>query len=152
VVLASRESHEDAEGAAVRRLSIVLALLAAIGFGSYFVMADVAADDSVLWLLLLSRVLPVPVLLTLARARGMGAPSPRVALALVAAGLLDCGATGLFGLANTMGALSIVAVVGALYPVMTVLLARVVLGERLRPLQGLGVAAALTGVAMIAGG
>jgi drug/metabolite transporter (DMT)-like permease len=152
VVLASRESHADPDRAAAARLSIVLALLAAVGFGSYFVMSDVAADDSVLWLLALSRIAPVPVLVTLARARGMRPPPRRSVLLLVLAGALDCGATGLYGLANTEGALSIVAVVGSLYPVITVVLARAVLGERIAPVQAAGVGIALAGVAMIAGG
>jgi drug/metabolite transporter (DMT)-like permease len=138
VVLASRESHADPDRAAAARLSIVLALLAAVGFGSYFVMSDVAADDSVLWLLALSRIAPVPVLVTLARARGMRPPPRRSVLLLV--------------LANTEGALSIVAVVGSLYPVITVVLARAVLGERIAPVQAAGVGIALAGVAMIAGG
>jgi drug/metabolite transporter (DMT)-like permease len=152
VILASREAHEDDHRAAAGKLSIALALLAAIGFGSYFVLSDVAADDSVLWFLVLSRVIPVPLLIAFAAARGMPGPAPRTALLLALGGTLDCGATGLYALANTKGALSIVAVVGSLYPVATVVLARLVLGERLRPVQGVGVAAALTGVAMIAGG
>src|SRR5919197_163796 len=130
----------------------VLALAAALGFGSYFVLSDAAADDSVLWLLALSRAIPVPALLGLARWRGMPMPAARPALLLGAAGTLDCGATGLYAVANTKGALSIVAVVGSLYPVATLVLARMVLGERIRPVQRAGVAAALAGVALIAGG
>ena len=71
-------------------------------------------------------------------------------LALV--GLVDLGATALYALANRHGALSIVSVVGSLYPVTTVLLARTVLDERIRPVQVAGVATALAGVAMIAAG
>jgi drug/metabolite transporter (DMT)-like permease len=152
VILASRESHADAERAAAGRLSIGLALLAAIGFGSYFVMSDAAADDSVLWLLVLSRTVPVPALVALAWARHMPLPPTRNGLLLALAGTLDCGATGLYGVANTKGALSIVSVVGSLYPVMTVVLARLVLGERIRLVQRIGVAAALAGVALIASG
>jgi len=152
VILASREAHEDEGQAAAGRLSIALALLAAIGFGTYFVLSDAAADDSIWWFLVLSRVIPVPVLVGIALSRGMAAPPRRSVFMLAAAGTLDCGATGLYALANTKGALSIVAVVGALYPVATVALARVVLGERIRPVQRVGVVAALAGVAMIAGG
>jgi uncharacterized membrane protein len=152
VVLASREQHHDAERAAAGKLSIALALVAALGFGSYFVMSDAAADDSVLWLLVLSRSIPVPALALFAWARGMRAPTGRTGSTLVAAGTLDCSATALYAVANTKGALSIVSVVGSLYPVMTLILARAVLGERIRPLQQAGVAAALTGVAMIAAG
>jgi drug/metabolite transporter (DMT)-like permease len=152
VVLASREQHDDAEQAAAGKLSVVLALVAAVGFGSYFAMSDVAADDSVLWLLVLARSIPVPALALFAWARRMPAPKGRTASTLVLAGTLDCGATALYAVANTKGALSIVSVVGSLYPVMTLFLARVVLGERIRRLQQVGVAAALTGVAMIAAG
>jgi drug/metabolite transporter (DMT)-like permease len=152
VVLASREQHDDAEQAAAGKLSVGLALVAAVGFGSYFVLSDAAADDSVLWLLVLARSIPVPALALFAWARRMPAPKGRTASTLVLAGTLDCSATALYAVANTKGALSIVSVVGSLYPVMTLLLARVVLGERIRRLQQAGVAAALTGVAMIAAG
>jgi drug/metabolite transporter (DMT)-like permease len=106
----------------------------------------------VLWLLVLSRIVPVPILAALAFSRGMAFPAPRAARLLVLAGTLDCSATALYALANTKGALSIVAVVGSLYPVMTVVLARTFLGERIRPVQQVGVVAALVGVAMIAAG
>jgi drug/metabolite transporter (DMT)-like permease len=152
VVLASREQHDDAEQRAAGKLSIALALVAALGFGSYFVLSDAAADDSVLWLLALSRIVPVPGLAVLAWARGMRPPPGDAARVLVVAGTLDCGATALYAVANTKGALSIVSVVGSLYPVMTLILARAVLSERIRPLQQAGVAAALAGVAMIAAG
>jgi drug/metabolite transporter (DMT)-like permease len=56
----------------------------------------------------------------------------------------------LYGLANRHGQLSVVAVAGSLYPVATVLLARVVLHERLIRVQALGVSLALVGVALIA--
>jgi drug/metabolite transporter (DMT)-like permease len=152
VVLASREQHDDAEQAAAGKLSVALALVAAVGFGSYFAMSDAAADDSVLWLLVLARSIPVPALALFAWARRMPAPTGRTASTLILAGTLDCSATALYAVANTKGALSIVSVVGSLYPVMTLFLARVVLGERIRPVQQAGVAAALTGVAMIAAG
>jgi drug/metabolite transporter (DMT)-like permease len=152
VILASREAHEDEGRAAAGRLSIALALIAAVGFGSYFVLSDAAVDDSVWWFLVLSRVIPLPVLVGLALLTRMSRPQPSSALVLAVAGSLDCAATALYGVANTKGALSIVAVVGSLYPVATVVLARIVLGERIRPVQRVGVLAALTGVAMIAGG
>lgn len=152
VLLASREQHEDAEQAAAGRTAVWLALAAALGFGSYFVFSDVAADSSVPWLLVFSRALIVPVLIAVALVRRAPAPARSSLLVLALAGLLDVSATGLYGLANTKGALSVVSVVGALYPVATVLLARVLLGERIRRIQQLGVAAAMLGVALIATG
>ncbi len=152
VLLASREQHEDAGRAAAGRAAIGLALLAAVGFGSYFVLSDAAADASVPWLLVFSRALVVPVLVGAALVRRAPAPPSSAVAALAVAGLLDVSATGLYGLANTKGALSVVSVVGALYPVATVLLARVMLGERVRRVQQAGVVAALVGVALIATG
>jgi drug/metabolite transporter (DMT)-like permease len=152
VILASREQHEDAERAAIGRTSIVFALLAAIGFGSYFALADAAAGGGVWWLLATSRIVPVPVLALLAWQRRLPRPSRPRTLILMGAGTIDCTATGFYALATTKGALSIVAVIGSLYPVVTVLLARTFLAERIRPIQQVGVVAALAGVAMIAAG
>jgi drug/metabolite transporter (DMT)-like permease len=152
VVLASREQHEDAARAAIGRSSILFALGAAIGFGSYFTLADAAAGGGVWWLLALSRIVPVPAAALLAWNRGMRAPPRPRLLVLIGAGTIDCSATGFYALATTKGALSIVAVVGSLYPVMTVVLARTFLGERIRPVQQAGVIAALAGVALIAAG
>ena len=77
-------------------------------------------------------------------------PPRRDLVALLLAGVLEFAATGLYGLANRHGELSVVAVAGSLYPVATVLLARVVLRERLLAVQALGVSLALVGVALIA--
>jgi drug/metabolite transporter (DMT)-like permease len=79
-------------------------------------------------------------------------PERRDLLLIAAIGATDLAATGLYALANTHGPLSIVAIVGAIYPVTTVLLARAVLHERLAPSQAVGVALAFTGVAAVAGG
>jgi drug/metabolite transporter (DMT)-like permease len=152
VILASREQHEDAGRAATGRLSIGLALLAAVGFGTYFTLADVAADGSVLWLLLLSRIVVLPAMAAAVLVARPPMPRRGDLVTLAGAGLLDVSATGLYGVATTKGALSIVSVVGALYPVATVLLARMVLSERLRPIQAAGVAAAFAGVALIVAG
>lgn len=134
------------------RLSIALASGAALGFGGYFALSDPVADVSVPWLLFFVRVVGVPVLLGLVLARRVRLPAGRDRGLVSGAGVLDVGATGLYGLAQTSGALSVVAVVGSLYPVTTVMLARGVLGERLRRVQAVGVALALAGVGLIAAG
>jgi drug/metabolite transporter (DMT)-like permease len=72
--------------------------------------------------------------------------------ALVVIGLCDVGANMLFSLATTHGYLSIVSVLSALYPVVTVALAALVLHERVAPSQRAGVAAALAGAALITAG
>jgi drug/metabolite transporter (DMT)-like permease len=55
-------------------------------------------------------------------------------------------------MALTRGELSVVAVIGSLYPIGTVLLARVLLGERMRRIQLAGVLAAFVGVALVTAG
>ena len=150
VIMASREVHEDEQRATAARTSIGLALLAAVGFGLYFIGADVAADDSVLWTVLLGRIVAIPFVGAAVLARGVPLPRGGDLAVLCAAGATDLGATALYGLANTHGALSIVSVVGSLYPLATVVLARAILDERIRAFQAAGVVAALTGVALIA--
>ena len=71
-------------------------------------------------------------------------------LALV--GAADTGATLLYGAASTRGLLSIVAVLSSLYPIVIVVLARVLLSERVARPQLVGVAVALAGVALISAG
>jgi len=61
-------------------------------------------------------------------------------------------ANGLYALSTRSGLVSLVAVLGSLYPVTTVMLARVVHGERLRAIQNAGVATALLGVVLIGAG
>lgn len=156
VLLASREEVDELTGkapAAPDRSAILLALGAAVGFGLYFTFADVAADGSVLWLLASGRIVILPPVILLALHRGAPiVPAVRERWQLCLIGIADLGATGLYGVATTKGALSIVAVIGSLYPVVTVLLARGVLHERISRVQGAGIAVALAGVAMVSAG
>lgn len=153
VLLASREEVDELEHGGPNRQAILLAVATALGFGLYFSFADIAADGSVLWLLAAGRIVALPFLLALAvhrRAPLLPTPSDRGQLLLI--GCADLGATGLYGLATIRGALSIVSVIGALYPVVTVLLARAILHERLSRTQAAGVVLALAGVATVSAG
>jgi drug/metabolite transporter (DMT)-like permease len=77
--------------------------------------------------------------------------SARRWMLVVVAGLFDVSANLVFALASTAGTLPVVSILGSLYPAVTVLLARVVHGERLGRMQQCGVVIALLGVALIAG-
>ena len=134
-------------------LSLGLALLAALGSGVMLTGLDAAAEADPYWALLGARCVSLVVLFAALlvlrparRARGVDT------LALIGIGALDTGATGMFAVASTLGYLSIVAVIASLFPVMTVILARVVLGERIARHQEVGIAGALGGVALIAVG
>jgi drug/metabolite transporter (DMT)-like permease len=153
VVLASREHGPGIEDRAASRASIVLALFAALGFGSYFVGIKSSADADVLWALLVSRAAGLGALVSAAAVRGgVRCVRPQRLWPLAAMGVLDVSATGLYALATRHGLLSVVAVAASLYPLATVVLARVLLGERVRGVQEIGVAAALAGVVLIAAG
>ena len=98
---------------------------------------------------------PVDASVSVGGAAALAAAPARAAvrgrLLVVAAGLFDVSANLLFALASTAAALPVVAILGSLYPAVTVVLAWVVHGERLTRMQRVGVAIALVGVALIAG-
>jgi drug/metabolite transporter (DMT)-like permease len=153
VVLASREEDVALHERRVWRASVGLALIAALGFGSFFVGLRASARTDVLWALFASRGAGVAALTGAALALRPPGPVERGSLlALIMMGALDLGANGLYALATRHGLLSVVAVAASLYPLATVLLARIVLGERVRRVQEVGVAAALAGVVLIAAG
>ena len=155
VVLAAREPpSEDAEERRSNRASIALALVAAVGFGSFFAGIDQAEETGdVAWVLLAARTASVALLVlaaTFVRPRIPTAPAALGALAAV--GLFDLLANLLFVLAAGRGLLSVVGVLGSLYPAVTVLLARFVLHERLSRAQNAGVLVTLAGVVALSAG
>ena len=82
-----------------------------------------------------------------------GAPrATRLVVPVIAVGVFDTGANVLFAFAATHGSIGIVAVLSSLYPLMTILLARAVLHERLGPTRTAGGLVALGGAALIAAG
>jgi drug/metabolite transporter (DMT)-like permease len=153
VVLASREGDASSASAARKRLSIGLALIAALGFGSFFVGLRISARTDVLWALLAARATGCACLLLLAarsrvRVTGLGVSLPLLMLA----GLLDLSANATYALATRHGLLSVVAVASSLYPLATVALARLVLKERVRRVQEFGIVMAVLGVILLAAG
>jgi len=155
IVCASREDDGGATDVREQRLSIVLAIVAGIGFGSYFTLAEIASDADVAWALTLSRVSALPFIALfafIALRRGGVRPRPRDLAILAGIGMLDLGANFLYNYSTTIGELSSVAVARSLYPVTTVILAAILLGERVQGVQRVGVVVALTGVVLIAAG
>ena len=150
VAVAYRDPADRGGG---RAAGIGLALVAALGFGLYFVFADRAADESVPFAVATARGVSLGVALAAALVVGASLRPGRSFLpALVLIGLCDVGANMLFSLATTRGYLSIVSVLSALYPVVTVALAAVLLHERVARTQGIGVIGALAGAALITAG
>jgi drug/metabolite transporter (DMT)-like permease len=153
VILASREAGEEAQRSRAVSAGAGFALISAIGFGCFFLAIDRASDDDVIWAVCVNRTVSVTLLgLALLATRPKLGLKPADMRMLAIVGILDIAANGLFALAATKGLVSVVAVLSSLYPVITVILARMVLKERLHAVQRLGAFAALAGVALISAG
>ena len=155
VVLASRpvDHHEDEPR--TKRDSpakgVALALAAAVCFGVFTIALAEASKGGTLWAVTFSRLMSLSLLsLTAVVLRPDLSVQREDAMPLVAIGGLDVGANALFAVALSAGLLSVVGVLGSFYPVVTILLAGVVLRERLGPLQRVGAASALAGAAVMA--
>jgi drug/metabolite transporter (DMT)-like permease len=152
VVLASRPRRVDGRGRAVAE-GAGLALVAALAVGLLLVALGEASEGDALWATLGMRVASFSLLVVAALVlRPSFELAERDLPVLVLIGVLDTAGNALFALATTESLLSLVAVLGQLYPVVTVLLARILLGERLSPVQGAGVVGAFAGVALITAG
>jgi drug/metabolite transporter (DMT)-like permease len=151
VVLAARHRDEAGERASPR--AIGLAVIAAVTLGTLVVLLSEAGSTDPAWGVLMLRISALVLLSIAVLVRRPSFAMQRSQLrTLAVVGILDNGSNLLFVLAAQRGLLSLIAVLASLYPVSTVLLARAILKERLSPIQLAGVAATLTGVALIAAG
>ena len=130
------------------------AVLAMLAFGAYYVPMHAASTHDWLWPTFLFRCTSVTLVWAMVLARRARPTGLRGHwAALIAIGFLDTGGNALFAAASaTHGLLSVVAVLASLYPVVTVLLARLLLGERVGRTQDAGVVVVLAGVVLITAG
>jgi len=132
---------------------VPLALVAALGFGLFFVGLDAAADGGVPWTIVTARATSTTIAVLLAVSVSVAvAPPSGLVPTVVAVGLFDTAANVLVAFATTRGSVGIVAVLSALYPVVTLVLARLALGEHLDATRRLGGVLALGGAAAVAAG
>ena len=142
------------EDRSASRTDVTLALAAGTAFGLVFVLLGHTDESSGMWPVLGARtasgalVMGALVLVRRVSLRPADGTLPTIAVA----GALDASANALYLLASREGLLSLVSVLSSLYPAATIVLARFVLHERMNRTQLLGVALALTGVALIAAG
>jgi drug/metabolite transporter (DMT)-like permease len=130
-----------------------LAVVAALGFGGFLVGLDAGSDESAPWAVVAARSAAVAIALAAAALTSTSLRPPiRFVPILVAVGIFDTGANVCVAFATTKGAAGIVAVLSALYPIVTVVLARLVLGERLSVTRRAGGLVALAGAALVAAG
>jgi drug/metabolite transporter (DMT)-like permease len=150
VVLVSAEGGLSALRAA-RPASLAPALAAGTAFGFFFVLLDRTSQDSGLTPLVTARLASVALVVVIALAGKQSLKVGRVALPLVAlSGIGDMSANALFLLATQQdGQLAITGVLASLYPVSTVILAQVLLRERLAGAQVAGLGTAVAAVVLI---
>ena len=152
LVSSSSEGAAEVEGVSEKApLGVTEALLAGTGFGAFFILLDEAGTAAGLWPILWVKVGAMVAVLAFALVtRRSVAPSKGAVKGLVAAGFLDMAANLLYLLATRRGLLSLVVVITSMYPAMTVLMARIVLSERLTRTQLGGLSLAALGVVLIA--
>lgn len=132
---------------------LVDGVLAGLGFGVLFAALGQVPDDAGLWPLTLTQLASVPVVVLLALAlRAAWVPRGRTVRWAMLAGPLGAAATGAFLLASQRGYLSVAGVLASLYPATTVLLAALLLRERIHRAQGLGLGLCAAAIALVAGG
>ena len=130
-----------------------LAVVAALGFGAFVVGLDAGSDESAPWAVVAARSTSVTIAVAAAIVLSTSLRAPRSLLPiLVGVAAFDTGANVCVAFATTKGAVGVVAVLSALYPVVTVVLARLVLAERLSGARRVGGGVAIAGAALVAAG
>ena len=128
-----------------------LAIIAGIGFGGYLICSRQAASEAVFWPLVAARAASISeMLLIVIAARKPWAPSRKLLPWMIFAGIFDSLGNMFFMYAVRHGRLDVATVLSSLYPASTVILARLLLKEKISPLQTSGMIAALVAVPLIA--
>ena len=128
-------------------------MLAAIGFGGYFPFMHAAGNADFWWASLIFRMASTSVILV---AVALQQPDVRVPVRLLpllrVIGFGDMFGNLLFAAASSSGLVSVTSVLASLYPIVTVVLARVLLSEQVARTQEAGVGLTLAGVVLISAG
>lgn len=146
VILAS--GPELGDRASRRPLLLAIGALVGVGF-AFVAMARGSASSPLMTVAAMRISTTVIVVVLVVASRRLGGVTVRDLPSLATIGAIDAAATIGYTLAASAGLLSVVAVLASLYPVVTALLAAIVLHERLRPIQYLGVAFACVGIALV---
>ena len=152
IVLVSRQGPvpDGASSSQPRSTGVGTALASGVAIGFFFLSLAQTRTAAGMWPLLVARGTSVSLFALMAtlRVRSLRMPA-RIAWLTVGCGIVDMLANALYMLASRQGPLSLAVTLSSLYPASTVLLARVVLGERLNPWQITGIGCALAAVVLI---
>ncbi|HEY8235299.1 MAG TPA: DMT family transporter [Gaiellaceae bacterium] len=151
VVLASFE-RRPLRGQAAFASGVGWAAIAMLAFGAYYIPMHEASHGDFLWAAFVFRL--TSTMLIAAAWLVLRPPSARRTdlPVLASIGILDTGGNVFFAAASAKGLVSVVSILASLYPVVTVLLARAVLNERVHRSQELGIVLALAGIVLISAG
>ncbi len=146
-------AREPGRGGARFAAGVGLAMLAAAGFGGYFPFMHAAGNADFWWASLIFRTTSTSVIAVAVAAQRppLGVPA-RILPWLALIGFGDMFGNLLFAAASASGLVSITSVLASLYPIVTVVLARIVLSERVARSQEAGIGLTLAGVALISAG
>lgn len=149
VVVSATSGPDEDQQVGMPLSAVMFSLLAGVGFAGSFLAFSFASTTSGVWPMLSARITSFSMLVafTLLRGRRLRI-APAARKATLGAGVLDTMANATMVTAIRLGPLAIASVLGSLYPVVTVLLARAVLKERIRGWQRAGVAVAFVAVAL----
>jgi drug/metabolite transporter (DMT)-like permease len=151
-VVAAAVAASDVSRDAASRNALLLSFGAALGFAGWYLIIDLAAEQGPLWALTASRTTASALgitLVALTAARASVAALPRLLPLMLAAGGLDVAANVFFVIARDAMSVALAAPLSGLYPLATMVLARVVLGERLPRLGLFSVLLAVAGIVLI---
>lgn len=153
VFLASREPASERALRSAVAPGVGLALLAALGFGGYFPPMHAAGNADFWWAALIFRLTSTTVILSAVAVRRPSLSVPPLQLPVLALiGIGDMLGNLLFAASSSHGLISITSVLASLYPIVTVVMARALLEERVARSQELGIVLTLAGVALISAG
>lgn len=132
------------------RLVLWLAIVAGCGFGTIFVILGHTTDGSGMWPVVSMRLTSIPLMFIVLRAQKLKIGSARVSLRVVlASGILDSAANGIYLLAVRQGLMSIVSTINSFYPASTLLLATKIDGEKIHRSQAVGLLFAALSLTLI---
>ena len=133
-----------------RPAGLGMAVLAGLGFGSFFIALDQIGESSVFWPLAAGRLTAcVSVFIFALFTRQLFIPEVSAIRFLILLGLLDVGGNLFFLLAVQTGRLDVAAVLASLYPAVTAILARLIAREHMTHLQVFGLAIAILAIVLI---
>ena len=129
---------------------LLLPVFAGIGFGIFFILIDRVSESAIWWPLVSARTASICLVLGIAIIqRKLEVPVVNQLPIIALAGIFDTGGNAFFALATRLGRLDIAAILSSLYPAATVLLAWIILKERLTIYQWIGVVMVLLAVILI---